>query len=97
MKYVTQDDIKKINELYLQLKTYAAVSRATGFAPSTVKKYVIPNYQKVEEKNIIKVTGPLPNLESYRENFYKKDWRELCVLSAEEHEEIKGLWKELEL
>ena len=97
MKYVTQDDIKKINELYLQLKTYAAVSRATGFAPSTVKKYVIPNYQKVEEKNIIKVTGPLPDLESYREKFYKKDWRELCVLSVEEHEEIKELWKELEL
>ena len=97
MKYVTQDDIKKINELYLQLKTYAAVSRATGFAPSTVKKYVIPNYQKVEEKNIVRFTGPLPDFDDYKKVFYKKDWRELCNLSEEEYAEIKELWKELDL
>lgn len=97
MRYVTQDDIKKINELYLQLKTYAAVSRATGFAPSTVKKYVIPNYQKVEEKNIKRVTGPLPSIFSFQNNFLKKDWRSLCELTQEEHNEIKELWEELEL
>lgn len=35
---VTKDDVIKINELYLKHKTYAAVARETGFAPSTVKK-----------------------------------------------------------
>lgn len=33
---VTHEDIKKMNRLYLKLKTYAAVSREVGFSPSTV-------------------------------------------------------------
>ena len=97
MRYVTQDDIKKINELYLQLKTYAAVSRATGFAPSTIKKYVISNYEVIEEKNIKRVKGPLPDVFSFQKIFLKDDWADLCSLTKEEYEEIKELWKELEL
>ena len=40
---VTNEDILRINELYYKHKTYAEVARQTGFAASTVKKYVIPN------------------------------------------------------
>lgn len=97
MRYVTQDNIKKMNELYLQLKTYAAVSRATGFAPSTVKKYIIPNFKIVEKTNIKRVSGPLPDIQTFQSMFLKKDWLHLCELSKEEHEEIKELWEELEL
>ena len=43
---IDDDLIIKMNELYLQIKTYAGVSRALGGtpSPSTVKKYIIPNY-----------------------------------------------------
>ena len=97
MKYVTQDDIKKMNELYIQLKTYAAVSRATGFAPSTVKKYIVPNYKPVDVSSFKREEGPLPNVFDFKEVFFKKDWYNLCVMSEEELQEIKELWKELEL
>ena len=33
MRVVTQSDIKEFNRLYLELKTYAAVARKTGFSP----------------------------------------------------------------
>ena len=38
---VTEEDKILINELYIKLKTYAAVARETGFSPTTVKKYII--------------------------------------------------------
>ena len=37
---VTNEDILRINELYYKHKTYAEVARQTGFAASTVKKYI---------------------------------------------------------
>ena len=51
---MTQEKIIEINELYLKIKTYAGVSRAMGGSPSptTVKKYIIPNY--VSKENIKK-------------------------------------------
>jgi len=42
---VTEEEIKRINELYIQLGTYAAVAREVGRAPSTVKRYVDLNFQ----------------------------------------------------
>ena len=41
---VTNEDILRINELYYKHKTYAEVARQTGFAASTVKKYVDKNW-----------------------------------------------------
>lgn len=41
---VTQDEIIKMNELYLEYKTYAAVAKEVGRAPSTVKRYIDPEY-----------------------------------------------------
>ena len=38
---VTEEDKILMNELYLKLKTYAAVARETGFSPTTVKRYII--------------------------------------------------------
>ena len=58
---VTESEIKQINELYLQYGTYAAVAREVGRAPSTVKKYIDPNYQstipKVKEDKEIDFTS----------------------------------------
>lgn len=95
MKVVTYSDIKEMNRLYLELKTYAAVARKTGFAPSTVKKYIDPNFKAVEDKEIKKFDRPLPEFDS--SIFRIEDWRDLCTLSDEEVEEIYDLWEELEL
>ena len=54
---VTQEMTKEINELYLQIGTYAGVARKIGIAPTTVKKYVIPGY--TSEKEIKKIKGDL--------------------------------------
>lgn len=43
-KKVTQDDILEFNTLYLELGTYAAVARKTGFSAGTVKRYIIENF-----------------------------------------------------
>lgn len=49
---VTQDEIIKMNELYLEYHSYAAVAREVGRAPSTVKRYIDSNYvpQKIVKK-----------------------------------------------
>lgn len=95
MRVVTQSDIKEMNRLYLELGTYAAVARQTKFSPSTVKKYIIKDFEPVEEKSIIRFERPLPEFDS--KIFRKDDWGDLCVLSEEEIQEIKELWKELEV
>lgn len=95
MKVITQKEIREMNSLYLQLKTYAAVSRATGFSPATVKKYIIPNYSEPEESNFIRFDRPLPEFDSTM--FRCDDWGHLCLLSPEEEDEIRELWKELEV
>jgi len=41
---VTQDDILQFNLLYLELGSYAAVARKTGFSAGTVKKYIVENF-----------------------------------------------------
>lgn len=95
MKFVTQEDIKTINKLYAELKTYAAVARKTGFSPATVKKYIIDGYTPVDESNFKRFDRPLPDIDPTI--FRTKDWGPLCVLSDDEINEIKELWSELEV
>lgn len=63
---VTIEDKLKMNELYLELKSYAAVARATGFSASTVKRYIIDGYQKVETENVVAWEGELPTIGTYK-------------------------------
>ncbi len=95
MKVITQKEIKEINRLYAELKTYAAVSRATGFSPATVKKYIIKDYTPVDESTFIRFDRPLPEFDSTI--FRGEDWGDLCLLSPEEEQEIRELWKELDV
>ena len=57
---VTQEDILRMNVLYIQPEThsYAAVARITGFSPSTVKKYIIDDFSIPTEKKVW--NGELP-------------------------------------
>ncbi len=92
---VTQDMIKQINELYLNIKTYSGVAREVGIAPTTVKKYIIPNYQSEENiKKIIFKKEDIPEL-SFEKFKNLEDWGSLCNLTDEEKEEIKELWNEI--
>ena len=95
---VTQDMIIEMNELYIQLKTYSGVSRAMGGSPSptTVKKYIIPNYIPKVQLSVKTFDEKLPefNPQVFLEC---KNWGELCTLSNEEIVEIKELWEEINL
>lgn len=93
---VTQEMTKEINELYLQIGTYAGVARKIGIAPTTVKKYIIPGYTSEEKiKKIIFDKSKLPEEIDYSLFKNKANWGDLCVLSDNERKEIKELWKEL--
>lgn len=94
MRIITQYDKLEINRLYKELGTYAAVSRATGFAPSTVKKYVDKNFEDVDTTQLIRFEGRLPEFDATK--FRGDDWGHLCELSDEEVKEIVELWKEIE-
>lgn len=88
---VTQQDIIKINELYLQYKTYAAVARETGFSAATVKKYIIQNFAAVPTT---KFEG---STELKSEIFKGYSWDNLIDLSDKEKEEMETLRKEVNL
>ena len=96
---VTQELIEKINELYLEIKTYAGVSRALGGSPSstTVKKYIIPNYVPQEKLEVKKFDRKLvPPFEEVLNMFKGLDnYGALCTLSEIEEIEIEELWEEL--
>lgn len=90
---VTQEDIINFNNLYLKLRTYAAVARETGVSASTVKKYIIPGYQPAEIKEVKKFTGELPDVD-YK-IFREESWVDFIQLSDEEVKEIHEFWEEL--
>lgn len=93
---ITNEVIAEINELYLEIKTYAGVARKVGVAPSTVKKYIIPNYVPAKDIKIKRFTGEIPELD---ESMFKgvSNWGDLCVLTEEEKEEMKELWEEMSI
>ena len=97
MKKVTNDDILQINTLYFRYKNYAEVARQTGFAASTVKKYVNKNWKPVETQNIIKFD--LAQLPDFNASIFVgiDNYGELCILTEREEEKMKGLWEELAL
>ena len=95
---INDELIIKMNELYLQIKTYAGVSRALGGtpAPSTVKKYIIPNYSSTKNIKTEKVGWTdVPKVKDI--NLTYKDFGDLCELSLLENQEIQKLWEELSI
>lgn len=93
---VDNDLIIKMNELYLQIGTYAGVSRALGGSPSasTVKKYILPNYKSKSE--ITQSSFSWDDVPKAKDiNLKYSDFGDLCELTATEITEIKCLWEEL--
>lgn len=91
---VTDLDKIRINELYLEYGTKAAVARELGFSASTVAKYIIPNYNPVKPSTEIKKRiEPFLNLEI----FNITNWNHLLDLSDEEKEDMEILRKEVSI
>lgn len=98
---ITQEQIIELNELYLKIGTYTGVSRAMGGSPSptTVKKYIIPNYQPAQNKPKKTFSrDELPPFEDVLKMFRGlENYGDLCVLSQKEEIEIEELWEEMTL
>ena len=93
---VDNDLIIKMNELYLQIGTYAGVSRALGGSPSasTVKKYIVPGYKPQAEITKISFSwDDVPKVEDIELKY--SDLGDLCELAITENAEIQKLWDEL--
>ena len=93
---VDNDLIIKMNELYLQIGTYAGVSRALGGSPSasTVKKYIVPGYKPQSE--VTKISFSWDDVPKAKDIELKySDFGDLCELAATEIAEIENLWEEL--
>lgn len=95
MARVTEQDIIAINEKYLVVKSYATVSSMLGFAPATIKKYVIPNYISKEEIVIQKFEGSVAPIGELAWLGGPIDWNELLNLTNEEIDELEGIRKEI--
>lgn len=96
---ITNEQKKQINELYCKLGTYAGVARELGIAPTTVKKYIVPDY--IPDDKLKFTHCDLPLCKKIVEEFempssYLSD-PNLLVLSDEELEGVKQLWEEMQL
>lgn len=97
---VTHKDVILFNELYLKLKTYAAVARETGFSASTVSKYIDHNYKSIEEKAHLRILfdqaiNPLTSEQIRDLKSIRGHWGLACELSKEEREELEKLYAEI--
>ena len=94
---VTSEDILRMNEIYYNTRVFAEVARQTGFSASTVRKYVDVNWKPVASEEIIVFSmDDIPDFKEAIKCFRGIDnYGELCVLTEQEHEEIKELWAEL--
>lgn len=92
---VTAEDIKNINQIYYEYKSYAEVARQTGWSASTVSKYIDKNYKPVQPENIKRFDIHYDLPEFTTEPFENVEWGDLCKLTDEEKTEIAELWKEI--
>ena len=95
MARVTSEDILRMNEIYYKTRVFAEVARQTGFSASTVRKYVDTKWAPVVSEESKKFD--ISQLPEFDPSIFKgiDNYGDLCVLSNEEREEIKELWKEL--
>jgi hypothetical protein len=94
-KRVTNEDIILINEIYYKTKSYAETARQTGWSAGTVSKYVDKNFTPIAEAEVKRFL--ITDLPEFSPSPFDgvDDFGELCIMSEEEEEEIKELWKEL--
>lgn len=95
---VSVDDIRQMNEIYYQCKSYAETARQTGWSAATVRNYIDKNFSPVLEDKIHRFDPNTEMPEFSTETFEGvENWGSLCVLSDEEKIEIVELWEEIVL
>lgn len=94
MARVTQEDIKRFNELYYKYKTYAEVARQTGFSAGTVSKYVDKNYVPIDDTKKKTFSGEI-NDSNFNILAATDAWGNLLCLFPEELTELNDLWNEI--
>ena len=95
---VSVDDIRQMNEIYYQCKSYAETARQTGWSASTVRSYIDKNFSPVLEDNIHRF-NPDTELPEFSTKIFEgvENYGDLCVLADEEKIEIVKLWEEIVL
>ena len=89
-KRITEEEKKRINELYIIYHNYSEVARQVGCAPSTVKKYVIKDYKSEPEKvdDIIFLEEDIPEQIDLNLFIKSDNFGEFCTLAEEEEKEL---------
>ena len=82
-KRITEEEKKRINELYIIYHNYSEVARQVGCAPSTVKKYVIKDYKSEPEK-----VDDIPEQIDLNPFIKSDNFGEFCTLTEEEEKEL---------
>ena len=97
---ITPEIIEQINILYLELGVKKAVAERIGCSPSTVSKYIIPNFSNNQKKEDYTFDKPIGNADKILDIFNTFDNAgqrlcEYCMLSDEEWADMKELQKEI--
>jgi len=90
---VTDEEIIRINELYLELGVKARVAEIVGRTPATVSKYIIAGYVSQKEKKEV----PPFDMSLIKNLVFGsfKEFADACVLTDEEWAEMKEMQKEV--
>lgn len=89
-----------INELFLKIGVKKKVAEIIGCSPSTVSKYIIPNYVSKESRSTYTFDKPIGNADKILDIFNTFDnvgqrLCEYCMLSDEEWEDLRSLQGEI--
>lgn len=97
---ITPEIAEQINELYLEIGVKKRVAEIIGCSPSTVSKYIVPNYVSKKERKTYTFEGYVGNSKWLIDIFKTFDnpgarLCELCMLGENEWEEMQELQKEI--
>ena len=95
---VSVDDIRQMNEIYYQCKSYAETARQTGWSASTVRAYIDKNFSPVLEDKIHRF-NPDTEMPIFSTEMFEgvENYGDLCELTDDEKVEIVALWEEIVL
>lgn len=91
-KRITEEMKVQINELYIEYGVKKRVAEILGISPSTVSKYIIPNYKSQKETKIEFSTPPRGCCALMKG--IMEDFCDACRLTEEEWDELKKFQKE---
>lgn len=91
-KRITEEMKVQINELYIEYGVKKRVAEILGISPSTVSKYIIPNYKSQKETKI-EFSTPPRGCRTFIKGIMN-DFCDACRLTEEEWDELKKFQKE---